>query len=119
MLTNVGSGVYGAHYVAYNVRVPERFTIGDVIRKERKKRGWDQQRLGEEAAHFKIVGKETKINKATISKLEGPNPYTSELGVVWRVLATLGISFADVERLTDSPFLAQPQPKHRTVKKGA
>lgn len=89
------------------IPVRSQFTIGDVIRKARKARGWDQQRLGEEAIRFQIFGNESKINKATISKLEGKNPYTSEFGVVWRVLATLGLTFGEVERTVGSPFLDQ------------
>lgn len=105
-----GSEVYVAEVLAYNLRVRDPWTIGDVIRKARKKRAWDQQRLGEEALRFKITGHEQKINKATISKLEGPNPYTSEFGVVWRVLATLELSFADIEGRIESPFIQESAP---------
>lgn len=107
MLSTAGSDVYEASSVAYNGQVRGTFTIGDMIRKARKERHWDQQRLGEEALRFQIVGNEKKINKATISKLEGSNPYTSEFGVVWRVLATLGLSFTDVERIVGPPFLVE------------
>lgn len=104
MVTLGSSGIYGAGAIAYNQRMRGGFTIGDVIRKARNQRGWDQTRLGNEAAKFQITGEEGRINKATISKIESANPYTSELGIVWRVLAALDLSFADVERMTGRPF---------------
>lgn len=107
MLSIDGSSVYAATVIAYNVRV-RKFTVGDVIRKARKDKKWDQERLGREALRFQISGDETKVNKATISKIEGKNPYTSEFGVIWRVLAALDLTFADVERLTGAPFIEAP-----------
>lgn len=108
MLTRADSGIYEADGIAYKVCMRGRFTIGDVVRKARKERGWDQTRLGAEAAKFQIVGDEGRVNKATISKIESGNPYTSELGVIWRVLAALDLSFAEVERASGSPFKDRP-----------
>ena len=113
MLSLDGSVVYKADSRAYNLHMPGRFIIGDVIRKARKERGWGQERLGGEALKFQIFGNEQKVNKSTISKIEGANPYTSELGVIWRVLAALNLSFTEVERLTGRPFRDTPVEKKR------
>jgi len=114
MLTVGGAEVYEPQNIAYNGAMRGAFTIGDVIRKARKDRKWDQERLGAEAVKFQITGREKKINKATISKIEGANPYTSEFGVVWRVLAALGLSFADIEQRIGSPFLEHREAPTKT-----
>ena len=73
------------------------FTLGDVIRKARRGRGWNQERLGEEAEYFPL-GLQTKaIDKGTVSKVER-DPYGSKFGTVWRLLAALNLSLADAER---------------------
>jgi len=80
------------------------FTIGDVIRKSRMARRWSQTKLGEEAIHFQIGGGTKPINKSTVSKVEH-EPFTSELGTVWRLLAALNLTFADVEKRIGAPFV--------------
>ena len=107
MLSIDGTCVYEPSRIAYNDGVRTGFTIGDVIRQARKRRGWNQERLGAETLRFKILGNEKPVNKATISKIEGADPYTSEFGVVWRVLAALDISFTEIEERVGSPFLEQ------------
>lgn len=95
----------------YNQMVPG-WTIGDVIRKERDARGWSQTRLGEEAEQIVLGGSPpTRINKSTVSKVEN-DPYTSELGTVWRLLAALDLTFTDVERRIGSPpYVKRPAAK--------
>ena len=82
-----------------------RFHLGSLIRDEREKRGWSQARLGEEARRFRLAPDEGRINVNTVSKIEG-SPFSSEHGTVIRLLAALGLSLADVERETGSPFLS-------------
>jgi transcriptional regulator with XRE-family HTH domain len=95
---------YGAGPGLYNWRVPSDFTIGDVIRKARLARRWSQTRLGIEAAHFQLGHGDTPINKSTVSKVEH-EPYTSELGTVWRLLTALNLTFAEVEKRVGTPFV--------------
>lgn len=98
--------LYGAAPEAYNVCVPggdSQFHLGDVIRKARQARRWNQAALGERAALFPISTDDTKIDKSTVSKIEN-NPYTSEFGTVWRLIAALGLTFADVEHRIGAPF---------------
>lgn len=74
-----------------------RFTVGDVIRKARHERRWNQQRLGTEAAKFALPGQHGPVDKGTVSKIER-DPYGSKFGTVWRLLAALALSLTDVER---------------------
>jgi len=94
--------------VLYNARVPHDFTIGDVIRKARTSRHWSQTKLGSEAARFVIDETEKRINKSTVSKVE-KDPYSSELGTIWRLMATLGLKFTDVERKVSTPIVERAQ----------
>lgn len=81
------------------------WTIGDVIRKERDARGWNQIKLGQEAGRYVLKRSDKPINKNTVSKVE-KQPYSSKLGTVWRLLATLGLTFSEVEqRLSKAPFI--------------
>jgi len=73
------------------------FTIGDVIRKARRARRWNQARLGQEAATFPIPGQTKPIDKGTVSKVEG-DPYGSKFGTVWRLLAAVDLTLTDAER---------------------
>lgn len=81
------------------------FTIGDVIRKARKGRKWNQQRLGKEAGKYLLHPGQKKIDKTTVSKVE-TDPYTSEFGTVWRLAAAVGLTLAAIERRVESPFLS-------------
>lgn len=86
------------------------FTLGDVIRKARMGRRWNQTRLGAEAAKYQLRGRDVAINKSTVSKVE-KDPYTSEFGTVWRLLAALHLKFSDVEKRVGHPFIdANRQP---------
>lgn len=88
--------VYARQHYLYKEAV-SRFGLGDVIRNARKKRGWNQETLGEEAEKFTIPGhRERRINKSTVSKVER-DPYSSKLSTVWRLLAALDLSFAHIE----------------------
>ena len=93
---------YTASEGLYNLQVSD-FTIGDVIRKSRTARRWSQTKLGKEAASFQIGTGTKPINKSTVSKVER-EPYTSELGTVWRLLAALNLTFADIEHRIGMPF---------------
>jgi hypothetical protein len=104
MLTITSTSSYGPAAALYNWRVASDFTIGDVIRKSRKARRWSQTKLGIEAAHFQIGTGDAPINKSTVSKVEH-EPYTSELGTVWRLLTALNLTFAEVERRVGTPFV--------------
>lgn len=88
--------IYGDVFRAYNVGVAPKLTVGDVIRKARAEKGWNQERLGSEAASY-VIRRTTPIDKNTVSKVER-DPYSSELETVWRLLAALGLTLADVER---------------------
>jgi len=81
----------------------EGFTLGDVIRKARIARRWNQTRLGAEAAKFQLRARDVAINKSTVSKVE-KDPYTSEFGTVWRLLTALNLKFSDVEKRVGHPF---------------
>lgn len=94
---------YTASEGQYNWRVGE-FTIGDVIRKSRIARRWSQTKLGTEAAYYQIGAGTFPINKSTVSKVE-KDPYSSELGTVWRLLAALRLTFAEVEHRIGAPFV--------------
>jgi transcriptional regulator with XRE-family HTH domain len=73
------------------------FTVGDVIRKARVGRRWNQKRLGDEATRFPLVGQTRPIDKGTVSKVER-DPYGSKFGTVWRLLAALNLTLADAEQ---------------------
>lgn len=73
------------------------FTVGDVIRKARDERRWNQTRLGAEAARFPLGDQTKPIDKGTVSKVER-DPYGSKFGTVWRLLAALNLTLADAER---------------------
>lgn len=103
MITTGSTSGYEAPTDLYNRCVRADFTIGDVVRKSRTERRWSQTKLGTEAARFPIGDRAAAINKSTVSKIER-EPYTSELGNVWRLLAALNLTFADVERLIGAPF---------------
>ena len=97
----------------------QEFSIGDVIRKAREARRWNQTRLGQEAARFLIRESDAAIDKSTVSKVER-DPYTSELGTVWRLLAAVGLTFADVESRVSSPVKAlpdEPRPGRQTARR--
>jgi transcriptional regulator with XRE-family HTH domain len=102
MLRPDATSGYSASEGLYNWPVHE-FTIGDVIRKTRIARRWSQTKLGTEAAYFQFGTGTLPINKSTVSKVEH-EPYTSEFGTVWRLLAALNLTFADVERRIGTPF---------------
>jgi hypothetical protein len=102
MITPDATGSYAASEAGYNGPVHE-WTIGDVIRKSRIARRWSQTKLGEEAAYFQFGAGTLPIDKSTVSKVERA-PYTSELGTVWRLLAALHLTFADVEKRIGAPF---------------
>ena len=104
MVTPDATGSYAASEASYNWPVHE-FTIGDVIRKTRIARRWSQTKLGKEAVYFQfpLSADPRPIDKSTVSKVERA-PYTSEFGTVWRLLAALNLTFADVEKRIGAPF---------------
>jgi transcriptional regulator with XRE-family HTH domain len=79
------------------------FTVGDLIRKVRKARKWNQAQLGQAATKYPLRGRATRINPNTVSNAER-NPYNADFGTIWRLLAALGISLCDMERRVSSPF---------------
>lgn len=83
-----------------------------MIRKARKLRHWNQERLGLEAKKFTFDGAAPAIDKSTVSKIEN-DPFSSEFGTVWRLVAALGLTLADVERRIASPFAADQRLAHR------
>jgi hypothetical protein len=106
MFTSIeDTGSYEPSAVGYKERVQDEFTIGDVIRKARQLRRWNQTRLGQEAAKYAIRRTGGPINKSTVSKVE-TDPYSSEFGTVWRLIAAVGLTLGDVERRVDAPFLS-------------
>ncbi len=112
MLTIGGTCVYRRDALAYKERVSVYFHLGDVIRRAREKRGWNQDTLGVEAGKYLLDPSETKINKATVSKIER-SPYSSEIGTVLRLLAALDMTLCDAhEAMGGSPVThkdARPQ----------
>jgi transcriptional regulator with XRE-family HTH domain len=92
-----------------------RFHVGDVIERARDQRHWNQEQLGKEAARFPLKGNAGPINKSTVSKIEN-DPFSSELGTIWRLLAALDLTFSDVERAVGAPFEEESPPSEaRTV----
>jgi transcriptional regulator with XRE-family HTH domain len=104
--TTTGTSGYRPSNAVYNERVADRFGFGDVIRKAREKRGWNQDRLGREAKKFALRTNEKKINKSTVSAVE-TNPFTSKFGTVCRLVAALGLTLAEIEEEVGAPFLPQ------------
>ena len=96
MLTPTESVAYGRGLRRYTEAV-DSWTVGDVIRKARIDRRWNQQRLGEEAAKFPLGDQVKAIDKGTVSKVER-DPYGSKFGTVWRLLAALELSLGDAEQ---------------------
>lgn len=103
MLTIDVARTYGGEEAVYNPLMA-KFGIGDVIRITRKKRRWNQERLGDEAKKFVIHPGQGPINKSTVSKVE-TDPYTSEFITVWRVAAAAGLTLADLIAEVGTPFL--------------
>ena len=118
MITPADVCSYDADGRVYNRHVKGSFTIGDVIRKARTERRWNQERLGKEAELYKLTEHHGPINKSTVSKVER-NPFTSELGTVWRLLAALGIALEDVTRHAPPPFIvSSKEPPRRVTRSG-
>lgn len=88
-----------AHNATMNARMALDFNVGDLIRKLRTGKKWNQTRLGQEAERFKIRGDEPRINKNTVSAVER-SPYTSDFGTICRLLAALGMTLCEAERRT-------------------
>lgn len=110
------SGSYTTAQPVYNSFVGE-FTVGDVIRKARDRKRWSQTRLGAEAAHFQFGTDTAPINKSTVSKVER-DPYSSEFGTVWRLLAALDLTFAEVEkRIGAPPFVLTQKKGHKLARR--
>lgn len=91
-----------APFGVYNHHVDALFHVGDVIRKARERRRWNQDRLGDEAAHYGPKGErldvpDKRINKSTVSKVE-TDPFTSEHSTIIRLLAALNLSLSDAEQ---------------------
>lgn len=107
MLTIDVRGICAGTDAVYKADVPTEFTLGDVIRKARVARRWSQGKLGEEATKFPLRADDIRINKNTVSKVER-EPYSSELGTVWRLIAALGLTFAEIEKRVDPPFVERP-----------
>lgn len=110
-----GIGTCRPSKVAYNARVAEKpplIHVGVVIERARERRGWNQEQLGDAARRF-ALGKERRINKSTVSRIER-NPYGSDLATVWRLLAALGLSFCDVEKEIGTPFEHPDAPERRS-----
>ena len=103
MLTEGDTSSYEHSEGLYNWTV-RHFTIGDVIRKARVAGRLSQTQLGDAAALFQIDDGAAPINKSTVSKVER-DPFTSELGTVWRLLAALHLTFGDVEKQIGSPVV--------------
>lgn len=83
-----------------------RFTVGDVLRKARLKKKWNQEMLGHEAERFPLPGQNAPIGKNTVSNAE-LRPYNCKFGTILRLAAALGLSISELERITESPFLEQ------------
>lgn len=79
--------------------------VGDIIRKARRAKGWSHERLGEEAKKFTFPGSDEveRINKSTVSLVER-DPYSRKVSTLWRLLAALGLSFADIEQRIGTPI---------------
>lgn len=93
-------------------------TIGDVIRKARTGKRWNQETLGEKAGEFLAPGGRNppKIGKNTVSAVEH-NPYTSDFETVCRILAALGMTLAEAERRA-GPVVHPATPPSETRREG-
>lgn len=108
-MITVGSTVScGCSLVVYKCAVAPKVHLGHLIRLSREERGWSQEKLGTVAGGFKLTAKDKPINKSTISSLES-DPFSSGVDTLWRVMAALGLSFADLEPKLDSPFIGKPR----------
>lgn len=98
MESRQGACIYREAGGRYNWRVSYELTIGDVLRKARQKKRWSQTALGKKAIEFPLPGRVVPIGKNTVSKAEN-EPWSSELGTIWRLLAAVGLTFTDVEKV--------------------
>jgi transcriptional regulator with XRE-family HTH domain len=98
MLTTSVRAIYGRENPGYNHRVGLRLHIGHAIRLAREQRGWNQARLGQEAAKFRIEPDDGEINANTVSSVER-EPYNSKHGTIWRLMSALNLSLADVQQV--------------------
>lgn len=73
------------------------FHVGDVIRKARDERHWNQKQLGVQAVYYPLGDQVEPIDKGTVSKVER-DPYGSKFGTIWRLLAALDLTLADAEQ---------------------
>lgn len=117
MLIDAESGVYAPPTPLYTGPVVRGFTVGDVIRKARDERRWNQKRLGDEAARFPLGDQAKPIDKGTVSKVER-DPYGSKFGTVWRLLAALNLTLADAEREIGALRPHEDPAKRRTSSAG-
>lgn len=92
----------------------DEFTLGDVIRKQRTRRKWNQERLGIEAVKCPLGDDRKAINKSTVSKIEN-DPYGSKFGTVWRLLAALDLTLSEAERRIGPLRKQEVEAKRRTV----
>lgn len=115
MITQAVTTIYGREESAYNRTVDATFTIGDAIRKARKKLGWNQERLGEEAARFRLGRSSGPLAINTVSKVEN-DPYSSEFATVVRLAFAVKLTLADVSRLVEEATTVTARtPKKRAV----
>jgi transcriptional regulator with XRE-family HTH domain len=112
LLTPTDRYVYGPAPGAYNQSVTGKLHIGHVIRAARLSKKWNQTRLGEEAAKFITKPGQSAIDKSTVSKVE-TDPLSSELATVWRLIAALELTFADLEEEVGSPVVPAKSHSHR------
>jgi transcriptional regulator with XRE-family HTH domain len=98
LLTSIGATVYRENIPAYTSPVGLTLHIGHAIRIAREQRGWNQARLGQEAAKFRIEPDDGEINVNTVSSVER-EPYNSKHGTIWRLMLALNLSLADVEHV--------------------
>lgn len=82
---------------AITVHVTSGFHVGDVIRRTREKRKLTQEQLGKAAAAHVVGPRDGPINKSTVVAAE-KTPDRSGLGTICRLMATMGLTFSDVER---------------------
>lgn len=107
-ITNGEITVYRRDAESYKHAVA-RFGLGDVIKKARQARGWTQEELGKKAEEFILSGRRpVRINKNTVSKIE-TNPYSSEFGTVWRLVAALDLTFGEIEREIEPPWVKEAE----------
>lgn len=111
-LTVCGDRIYGEVSMCDTGCAVTMFHVGDVIRKARRAKRWNQKKLGEKAAQYRLRDSDTTIDKSTVSAIE-KYPFVSGFDYIVRLLATLGVPLAEAFKdVGEAPVTFTPAAIH-------